>query len=144
MSEFLTLEDLTLAYGGTVAVDRLNLDIRQGELIALLGPSGCGKTTTMRAVAGLLSPKSGTIRLDGRDITRVAPSRREVGLVFQSYALFPHLTVFENVAFGLRLKREAGRTAPADLLWTGAAPVPAGQRSLNLFEEPPASSQAAE
>ena len=106
MSEFLALEDLTLAYGGTVAVDRLNLDVRRGELVALLGPSGCGKSTTMRAIAGLLSPKSGTIRLEGRDITRVAPSRREVGLVFQSYALFPHLTVFENVAFGLRLRRE--------------------------------------
>ncbi|MGR3781335.1 MAG: ABC transporter ATP-binding protein [Albimonas sp.] len=107
MSDFLTLQDLTLAYGGTVAVDRLNLSIRQGELIALLGPSGCGKTTTMRSIAGLLTPKSGSIRLDGRDITRLAPSRREVGLVFQSYALFPHLTVYENVAFGLRLRREA-------------------------------------
>ncbi|SDX47901.1 putative spermidine/putrescine transport system ATP-binding protein [Albimonas donghaensis] len=106
MSEFLSLEDLTLAYGGSVAVDRLNLAIRQGELIALLGPSGCGKTTTMRAIAGLLAPRSGTIRLDGKDITRVAPSRREVGLVFQSYALFPHLSVFENVAFGLRLRKE--------------------------------------
>jgi len=106
MSDFVTLADLTLAYGPTVAVDRLNLSIAQGELIALLGPSGCGKTTTMRAIAGLLPPKSGTITIDGRDVTRLAPAKREVGLVFQSYALFPHLSVYDNVAFGLRLRRE--------------------------------------
>ncbi|TMV62537.1 ABC transporter ATP-binding protein, partial [Thioclava sp. BHET1] len=71
-------------------------------------PSGCGKTTTMRAIAGLLTPRGGVIRLDGRDITRLAANRREIGLVFQSYALFPHLTVFENLAFGLRLKGMRG------------------------------------
>jgi putative spermidine/putrescine transport system ATP-binding protein len=101
---YLSLEKLTLAYGDTIAVDKLDLAIGQGELIALLGPSGCGKTTTMRAIAGLLPPAAGRIRLDGRDITRVGANKRAVGLVFQSYALFPHLTVFENVAFGLRLK----------------------------------------
>ncbi|MGA9847247.1 MAG: ABC transporter ATP-binding protein, partial [Roseiarcus sp.] len=106
---YLSLEQLTLAYGKTVAVDRLDLAISQGELIALLGPSGCGKTTTMRAIAGLLAPVSGRIRLDSRDITRVAANKRSVGLVFQSYALFPHLTVFENVAFGLRLKGMPGK-----------------------------------
>jgi putative spermidine/putrescine transport system ATP-binding protein len=106
MSDYVSLENLTLAYGKSVAVEGLNLGIRKGELIALLGPSGCGKTTTMRAIAGLLSPKSGRISIDGRDVTRLPPSRREVGLVFQSYALFPHLSVFENVAFGLRLRRE--------------------------------------
>jgi putative spermidine/putrescine transport system ATP-binding protein len=100
---FLTLSGLTLAYGGTVAVDGLDLAMAEGELVALLGPSGCGKTTTMRAVAGLLPPRAGTIRLAGRDITHVPANRRGVGLVFQSYALFPHLSVFENVAFGLRL-----------------------------------------
>lgn len=105
-SQYVSLKDLTLAYDKTVAVDRLNLDIHKGELIALLGPSGCGKTTTMRAIAGLLTPRSGSVHIDGRDVTRVPPSRREVGLVFQSYALFPHLSVFENVAFGLRLRRE--------------------------------------
>lgn len=104
-ASFLTLERLTLAYGDTTAVKDLDLQIGRGELIALLGPSGCGKTTTMRSIAGLLKPKSGAIRLDGNDITRVAANKRAVGLVFQSYALFPHLTVFENVAFGLRLKR---------------------------------------
>ncbi|MFD0982754.1 ABC transporter ATP-binding protein [Tropicimonas aquimaris] len=104
--DFVSLRDLTLAYDKTVAVDRLDLDIRKGELIALLGPSGCGKTTTMRAIAGLLTPRSGSVHIDGRDVTRLPPSRREVGLVFQSYALFPHLSVFENVAFGLRLRHE--------------------------------------
>ncbi|HEY0275057.1 MAG TPA: ABC transporter ATP-binding protein, partial [Paenirhodobacter sp.] len=101
---FLTLENLTLGYGGAVAVDRLGLSMRKGELVALLGPSGCGKTTTMRAIAGLMTPMAGRVMLDGRDITRVAPNKRGIGLVFQSYALFPHLTVFENVAFGLRLQ----------------------------------------
>ncbi len=107
-TSFLSLENLTLAYGKTVAVEGLNLEITRGELIALLGPSGCGKTTTMRAIAGLMAVKSGRIVLDGRDITRTPANRREVGLVFQSYALFPHLTVFENVAFGLRLKGMGG------------------------------------
>ncbi|WPZ12483.1 ABC transporter ATP-binding protein [Nitratireductor rhodophyticola] len=102
---YLDLSDLTLAYGKTVAVESLNLSIRKGELIALLGPSGCGKTTTMRAITGLLRPASGKITLDGADITYVPANKRHVGLVFQSYALFPHLTVFENVAFGLRLKK---------------------------------------
>lgn len=101
---YLLLDKLTLAYGGTVAVGDLDLAIGRGELVALLGPSGCGKTTTMRAIAGLLTPASGRITLDGTDITRVSPNKRAVGLVFQSYALFPHLSVFENVAFGLRLK----------------------------------------
>jgi putative spermidine/putrescine transport system ATP-binding protein len=105
---YLSLEKLTLAYGDTVAVADLDLDIRRGELIALLGPSGCGKTTTMRAIAGLLPVKSGKVRLDGTDITRVAANKRAVGLVFQSYALFPHLSVYENVAFGLKLKGMRG------------------------------------
>ncbi|MGH6763556.1 MAG: ABC transporter ATP-binding protein [Phyllobacterium sp.] len=104
-ASFLSLEKLTLAYGNTTAVKDLDLTIKQGELIALLGPSGCGKTTTMRSIAGLLTPKSGRIQLDGTDITRLSANKRAVGLVFQSYALFPHLSVFENVAFGLRLKK---------------------------------------
>ena len=102
--EFLKLERLTLGYGKSLAVPALDLTMREGELLALLGPSGCGKTTTMRAIAGLLTPREGRILLVGRDITRVAANQREVGLVFQSYALFPHLSVFENVAFGLRLR----------------------------------------
>jgi len=105
---FVSLQDLTLAYGDSIAVPNLNLDIHHGELIALLGPSGCGKTTTMRAIAGLMSVKSGTIEIDGQDVTRVAANKRGIGLVFQSYALFPHLSAFENAAFGLRLRRLSG------------------------------------
>ncbi len=105
---YLSLEKLTLAYGDSVAVADLDLSVRRGELIALLGPSGCGKTTTMRAIAGLLPVKSGKVILDGEDMTRTAPNKRAVGLVFQSYALFPHLSVYENVAFGLRLKGMKG------------------------------------
>jgi len=101
---FLSLERLTLGYGATTIVDALDLTVARGELIALLGPSGCGKTTTMRAIAGLLSPRSGRIELDGRDITRLSANKRNVGLVFQSYALFPHMSVFDNVAFGLKLR----------------------------------------
>lgn len=102
---FVSLKNLTLAYGDSIAVPNLNLDIRKGELIALLGPSGCGKTTTMRAIAGLMPTKTGTITIDGHDMTRVAANKRGIGLVFQSYALFPHLSAFENAAFGLRLQR---------------------------------------
>ena len=108
LKTYLSLENLTLAYGGQVAVESLNLPVAKGELLALLGPSGCGKTTTMRAIAGLLAPQSGRIVLDGEDITTKSPHQREVGLVFQSYALFPHLSVFENVAFGLRLRHVGG------------------------------------
>jgi putative spermidine/putrescine transport system ATP-binding protein len=101
----LEIRDLVVGFGGPKpAVDRLTLGVEEGEIVSLLGPSGCGKTTTMRAVAGLVTPDAGRIALAGRDITRVPANRRGVGLVFQSYALFPHLTVFENVAFGLRLR----------------------------------------
>lgn len=102
---FVSLQNLSLAYGQTVVVPELNLDIREGELIALLGPSGCGKTTTMRAIAGLMTPHSGKIHIGGVDMTHTTANKRGIGLVFQSYALFPHLTAFENVAFGLRLKK---------------------------------------
>ena len=101
---YLSLVDLTLSYGQTVAVPSLTLDVTKGTLIALLGPSGCGKTTTMRAIAGLMTPTSGRILIDGVDVTRTPANKRGIGLVFQSYALFPHLSAFENVAFGLRLK----------------------------------------
>ncbi|WP_435141751.1 ABC transporter ATP-binding protein [Pseudopelagicola sp. nBUS_19] len=102
---FVSLDKLSLAYGQSVVVPDLGLNIRRGELIALLGPSGCGKTTIMRAIAGLMTPHSGKISIDGRDVTKVPANKRGVGLVFQSYALFPHLTAFENVAFGLRLQK---------------------------------------
>jgi putative spermidine/putrescine transport system ATP-binding protein len=108
MYDYLRIERLTLGYGETIAVRDLDMSVAKGEFVALLGPSGCGKTTTMRAIAGLLAPRAGKIRLDGVDITCVAANRRQIGLVFQSYALFPHLSVFENVAFGLRLKGLGG------------------------------------
>ena len=98
----LVLEGLTKRFGGFVAVDDLDLTVPQGAFFALLGPSGCGKTTTLRMVAGLEDVTAGTIRLGVDDITHRKPYRRPVNTVFQSYALFPHLTIFENVAFGLR------------------------------------------
>ncbi len=101
----LQLTGLTKAYGDFRAVDGVNLDIGQGELVVLLGPSGCGKTTTLRMIAGFIAPTAGEIRLGGNDITRQPPWKRNTGLVFQSYALFPHLGVADNVAFGLRMRK---------------------------------------
>ena len=98
----LVLEGLTKRFGSFVAVDDLDLTVPEGAFFALLGPSGCGKTTTLRMVAGLEDATAGTIRLGDQDITHRKPYRRPVNTVFQSYALFPHLTIFENVAFGLR------------------------------------------
>jgi spermidine/putrescine transport system ATP-binding protein len=101
----LVLAGLTKRFGSFTAVDALDLTVSSGEFFALLGPSGCGKTTTLRMVAGLEEPTAGTIALGAHDITRLRPYRRPVNTVFQSYALFPHLDIFENVAFGLRRRR---------------------------------------
>jgi putative spermidine/putrescine transport system ATP-binding protein len=101
----LELINLTKAYGSTIAVDDISLSVAAGELVAFLGPSGCGKTTTLRMVAGFVDPTSGTIRVQGRDITELAPNKRDMGMVFQSYALFPHMTVSRNIAFGLHARR---------------------------------------
>jgi spermidine/putrescine transport system ATP-binding protein len=98
------LENVTKEFKGMVAVDDLTLELAQGEFFALLGPSGCGKTTTLRMVGGFEQPSSGKIFLGGEDITWTPPYRRDVNTVFQSYALFPHLSVYDNVAFGLRRK----------------------------------------
>lgn len=103
----LLLDDITATYGSAVAVDRLNLTIAKGELLSLLGPSGCGKTTTLRMIAGFVRPSAGTILLNGKDITHQPPHQRNIGVVFQSYALFPHLSALENVAFGLRMRHVA-------------------------------------
>jgi putrescine transport system ATP-binding protein len=110
------VEAVTRRFGGLAAVDRLSLEIYQGEFFALLGPSGCGKTTLLRMIAGFERPNDGRILLDGVDITRVPPYRRPINMMFQSYALFPHLTVEGNIAFGLKqdgLRKEeiAGRVA---------------------------------
>ncbi len=92
-------------FGATVAVDDVTLTVEPGELLTLLGPSGCGKTTTLRIVAGLEVPTTGRVSIDGDDVTALPPHARDVSMVFQSYALFPHLSVFENVAYGLRILR---------------------------------------
>ena len=102
---FLTLEGLTRVYGDVAAVSDVTLSVAKGEFISLLGPSGCGKTTTLQMIAGLVAPSSGRITLDGRDITHEKPDRRGLGIVFQSYALFPHMTVAQNVAFGLEMRK---------------------------------------
>src|SRR5260221_9697583 len=99
------LHDLGKSYGGTVAVAGFSLDVAEGELVALLGPSGCGKTTTLRMIAGFIEATSGRILIGGRDVTHLPPYRRDTGMVFQGYALFPHLNVAENVAFGLEMRR---------------------------------------
>ena len=104
----LVLRALTKHFGSAVAVDGIDLDVRRGEFLTLLGPSGSGKTTTLRMVAGFMAPTSGSIEIDGSDMTRVPPHRRDVGMVFQNYALFPHMTAAENVAFPLRMRRRPG------------------------------------
>src|SRR5262245_29687071 len=93
------LQGVSRHYGGVRAVEGLHLAVREGELLSLLGPSGCGKTTTLNLIAGFLEPSAGRILIDGEDVTGWPPHRRGLGVVFQSYALFPHMTVFENVAF---------------------------------------------
>jgi len=102
---FLVLEGLTKVYGDVVALADFNLSVAQGEFICLLGPSGCGKTTTLQALAGFVPVTRGRITLAGRDITQLAANQRGLGIVFQSYALFPHLTVAQNIAFGLEMRK---------------------------------------
>ncbi|MCL4860112.1 MAG: ABC transporter ATP-binding protein, partial [Caldilineaceae bacterium] len=108
---FLSLRNLSKQFAGhdgsseVIAVDDVNVNIERGEFVTLLGPSGCGKTTTLRLIAGFEFPTSGEIVLDGQVINEAPPNRRDMAMVFQSYAIFPHLNVFENIAYGLRIKK---------------------------------------
>ncbi|MFK7806028.1 MAG: ABC transporter ATP-binding protein [Anaerolineae bacterium] len=103
----LKIVDVEKRFGPTVAVDGVSLELEQGEIVCLLGPSGCGKTTLLRLVAGLESINSGMIQLNGRDLVDVPTYQRGIGMMFQSYALFPHMTVSENIAYGLKMAGEA-------------------------------------
>jgi putative spermidine/putrescine transport system ATP-binding protein len=110
---FLELDHLRKTYGANAVVEDFHLAIERGEFISFLGPSGCGKTTTLRMVAGFEVPSAGTVRIDGRDVTQLRPNQRNIGMVFQAYALFPNMTVAQNVGFGLKVaKKPAAEIAP--------------------------------
>jgi putative spermidine/putrescine transport system ATP-binding protein len=118
-----SLDRVSKRFGDVLAVDDFSIDVAEGELLVLLGPSGCGKTTTLRMLAGFTYPSAGKVQIRERDVTHEPPYRRNIGVVFQHYALFPHLTVFENVAFGLR-RRKAPEAEIADRV----------ERSLSLVK----------
>ena len=127
-SVVVSLRDIVVEFDGQRILDGLNLDIHDKEFVTLLGSSGCGKTTTLRLIAGFLEPNAGKVLLKGKDITGVPPYKRPVNTVFQKYALFPHLDVFENIAFGLRLAK-----VPADEIETRVTEM-LGMVSLKGFE----------
>ncbi len=106
--DYLELKDLTKIFGkndaAVTAVDAINLTVKEGELITLLGPSGCGKTTTLRMIAGFHTPTSGDILIDGESVNTLPPNKRPTAMVFQNYALFPHLTVRDNISYGLKIR----------------------------------------
>ena len=104
----LDVEDLTVRYGQALAVDGVTLAIEPGEVVALLGPSGCGKTTLLRVIAGFVRQAAGRVRVDGAPVDHLPANQRNIGIVFQNYALFPHMTVVENVAYGLRARGMRG------------------------------------
>ena len=99
------LSGLTKRYGETLAVDDVSLRVDEGEFFSLLGPSGCGKTTTLRMIAGFVRPNEGRIFIGGEDMTLLPPEKRGIGIVFQNYAIFPHMTAFDNIAFGLKMRK---------------------------------------
>ena len=99
------LKDIIVKFGDFEALHNINVDVKEGEFFTFLGPSGCGKTTTLRTITGFIEPVSGTVSVNGRDITRVPIEKRNIGIVFQSYALFPSMTVYDNIAFGLKIQK---------------------------------------
>ena len=107
VNNMIKFDNIQIKYGDFIAIDNLNLDIQEGEFFTFLGPSGCGKSTTLRALVGFLDPSSGSIEVNGIDVTHLDPEKRGIGIVFQSYALFPTMTVFDNIAFGLKVKKVA-------------------------------------
>jgi ABC-type Fe3+/spermidine/putrescine transport system ATPase subunit len=119
MTPYLSIEALTVSYGTTRVLDQVSLSVQRGEMIALLGSSGCGKTTLLRSIAGFVIPDSGAIRVDGRDITRLPPEARATAMMFQSYALWPHMSVADNIGYGLRMrnwKKDAIAARVAEML----------------------------
>ena len=104
---YIEMKQIVKKYGTTSVLKQINLDIEKGQLVTLLGPSGCGKSTLLRCLSGLEEVTSGKIFLDGQDITELEPRKREIGMVFQQYSLFPNMTVAQNVAFGLKLKKKS-------------------------------------
>ena len=104
MTPYLSIESLNVGYGSTRVLNDVSLDVARGELVALLGSSGCGKTTLLRSIAGFVTPESGTIKVDGRDIAPLPPEKRGTAMMFQSYALWPHMSVEENIGYGLRMR----------------------------------------
>ena len=109
MENIVCLKDIVVTFDGEQILNDISLDIRDKEFVTLLGPSGCGKTTTLRIIGGFLEPDSGTVTFEGKKINNLPPYKRNVNTVFQRYALFPHLNVYENIAFGLRVKKMPDR-----------------------------------
>ncbi len=103
----LKIENLTKIYEGTTALDRFSIDIKSGELMVLLGPSGCGKTTAIRCIAGLIPPTNGQIYLGNKKINELSPKDRDVAMVFQNYALYPHMSIRDNIAFPLKMRKKS-------------------------------------
>src|SRR5438034_8795092 len=119
MPSYLSIEALTVSYGGPPVLDQVSLAVERGEMVALLGSSGCGKTTLLRAIAGFVMPESGMIRIEGRDIAHLPPEARGTAMMFQSYALWPHMSVADNIGYGLRMrswKKDAIATRVEEML----------------------------
>src|SRR3990170_8588281 len=132
---FLEIEGVRKSFGLNAVVQNFDLAVERGEFVSFLGPSGCGKTTTLRMVAGFEAPSTGAIRIDGKDVTRLRPNQRNVGMVFQSYALFPNMTVADNVAFGLKVAKrpvEERRARVDEMLQLIKLPTLAGRYPYQL------------